>query len=242
MPRPLPVVVVASLVYTALLFVSALCYAAAIIIASAFLPAGDLYGLARSWARLQLGALKLLCGLDYTVEGLERIPAGCHVSLWKHSSAWETIAQMVIFPPQAWVLKRELMWLPLVGWATRLLKPIAINRRAGGTAVAQIVSLGRERLASGLWVLVFPEGTRVPVGTTGRFGVSGALLAAEAGCLVVPVAHNAGLYWGRRALFKRPGRIRVVIGAPIATAGRDPREVNDEARAWIEREVRALGA
>ena len=242
MPRPLPVVVIASFVYTGFLFVSALLCAVMIVAAAAFLPVQRLYALPRSWARLQLAALRFLCGLDYTVEGSERIPAGCHVSLWKHSSAWETIAQMVIFPPQSWVLKRELLWLPMIGWATRQLKPIAINRGAGGTAVAQVVSHGRQRLAEGLWVLVFPEGTRVPVGTTRRFGISGALLAVEAGCLIVPVAHNAGLYWGRRALFKKPGRIRVVIGPPIATAGRDPREVNEEARSWIENEVRALGA
>ena len=123
-----------------------------------------------------------------------------------------------------------------------MLHPIAINRSSGGTAVNQVVNQGKQRLASGLWVLVFPEGTRVPVGTTRRYGISGALLASQAGCYVVPVAHDAGLYWGRRAVFKRPGVVRVVIGKPIETRNRDAREINEEARRWIDSTVAALGA
>lgn len=240
MARPLPVVILGSLACTTILVVSAIVTAVLILV----LPGRTLrqrYALAQGWARLQLGALRHLCGLTYEVRGLEHLPSGQHVCLWKHSSTWETLAQMVIFPPQAWVLKREILWLPLIGTATRRLQPIAIDRGARSTAVAQVVSLGKERLRAGLWVLVFPEGTRVPVGEQRRFGISGALLAVEAGCLVVPVAHNAGRYWARRSLLKWPGRIEVVIGPPIATAGREPRDVNDEARAWIEKEVRTLG-
>lgn len=241
MQRPAPVIVLGSVAYTTLLFATSAFFGALIVVCG-FLPVRYLFGYARGWARLQLWMLRYLCGLTYTVEGAEHIPAGCHVSLWKHSSAWETIAQMVVFPPQAWVIKREILWIPFAGWATRLLHPIAINRSSGGTAVNQVVNQGRQRLASGLWVLVFPEGTRVPVGTTRRYGISGALLAAQAGCLIVPVAHDAGLYWGRRALFKRPGNVRVVIGRPIQAQGRDPREINDEARDWIDATVAKLGA
>ena len=160
--------------------------------------------------------------------------------MWKHSSAWETIAQAGIFPPQSWVLKRELMWIPLVGWAVHCLKPIAINRKAGATAVNQVVEQGKQRLAEGLWILVFPEGTRVAVGETRKYGVSGALLASRAGCKIVPVAHNAGYFWPRRGWVKKPGVIRVAIGPPIDAAGRDPRELNEEVRAWIETQIAAM--
>jgi 1-acyl-sn-glycerol-3-phosphate acyltransferase len=114
------------------------------------------------------------------------------------------------------------------------LRCIAIDRGAGGRAVRQLIDQGKQRLAEGVWVVVFPEGTRMAPGETRRYGVGGAALAVEAGVKVVPVAHNAGYFWGRRGLLKRAGTIRVVIGAPIDTIGRDPREINEEAQAFIE--------
>jgi 1-acyl-sn-glycerol-3-phosphate acyltransferase len=195
---------------------------------------------ARSWSRTQLWLLDKLCGLKYRVEGRENIPPGAHVSMWKHSSAWETIAQASLFPPQSWVLKRELMWIPLVGWAVYCLKPIAINRKAGAAAVTQVIEQGTARLAEGLWILIFPEGTRVAVGESRKYGVSGALLASRAGCKIVPVAHNAGYFWPRRGWRKKPGVVQVVIGPPIDAAGRDPRELNEEVRAWIEGRIAQL--
>jgi 1-acyl-sn-glycerol-3-phosphate acyltransferase len=154
--------------------------------------------------------------------------------MWKHSSAWETIAQASVFPPQSWVLKQELMWIPVVGWAVHCLRPIAINRKAGAAAVAQVIEQGQERLRDGLWILIFPEGTRVPAGETKKYGVSGALLASRTGCKIVPVAHNAGAYWPRRGWVKKRGVIQVAIGPAIEAAGREPRELNDQVRAWIE--------
>jgi 1-acyl-sn-glycerol-3-phosphate acyltransferase len=185
--------------------------------------------------------LKVLCSLTYRVEGTENIIPGAHISMWKHSSAWETIAQATVFPPQSWVLKRELMWLPLVGWALHFLKPIAINRKAGATAVNQVVDQGKQRLAEGFWILIFPEGTRVAAGEKRKYGVSGALLASRAGCKIIPVAHNAGHFWPRRGWLKKPGVIQVAIGPPIDAAGRDPRELNDEVRAWIESRLARMG-
>jgi 1-acyl-sn-glycerol-3-phosphate acyltransferase len=225
-----------SVLFTSLLFLATLVYGFAVL-ALGWLPSHKLYSVARSWARTNLWLLEKLCGLAYVVEGKENIPPGAHVSMWKHSSSWETLAQAKIFPPQAWVLKRELMWIPFVGWAVRCLKPIAINRKAGATAVAQVVEQGKQRLKEGLWILIFPEGTRVAVGETRKYGVSGALLASKAGCKIVPVAHNAGYFWPRRGWMKKPGVVRVVIGPPIEAAGREPRELNDEVRAWIEREI-----
>lgn len=228
-----------SLLYTTWLFIGTLLYAV-IVLSLSWLPSQKLYGVARSWSHTQLWMLKVLCGLGFTIEGEENIVAGAHISMWKHSSAWETIAQAGIFPAQSWVLKRELMWIPLVGWALHFLKPIAINRKAGASAVNQVVEQGTQRLAEGLWVLVFPEGTRVAVGESRKYGVSGAVLASRAGCKIIPVAHNAGYFWPRRGWVKKPGTIRVAIGPPIEAAGRDPRELNGEVRAWIETKIAAL--
>ena len=230
----------ASLVFTAFLFLSTALYAL-LVVATCSLPYRARYAIVRSWARLQLGALRVLCGLDYVVEGREHIPPGNHVSMWRHSSTWETIAQIVVFPPQAWVLKREILWIPIVGWGTRCMRPIAIDRNAGISAVNQVVQQGQERLAAGMWVLVFPEGTRVAPGQSRKYGISGALLAAASGRCIVPVAHDAGRYWRRRGLLKRRGTVRVVIGPPIQSAGREPRVIIEEVRSWIEARVAELG-
>ncbi|MBM5810864.1 MAG: 1-acyl-sn-glycerol-3-phosphate acyltransferase [Gammaproteobacteria bacterium] len=230
----------ASCAFTAVLFVSALVWAAVIVLCG-WLPVRRLHAFARGWARFNLWLLRRLCGLDWVLEGREHIPAtGAHVTMWKHSSSFETIAQMLIFPAQAWVLKRELYWIPLVGWAIWLLRCIGIDRGAGHRAVRQVLQQGRERLAAGLWVLIFPEGTRVASGESRRYGVSGVLLAAETGALLVPVAHDAGEFWARRGLLKRPGTIRVVIGPPLAARGRDPRAVNAELQQWIDGQTAAI--
>jgi 1-acyl-sn-glycerol-3-phosphate acyltransferase len=223
-----------SLLFTSFLFISTLIYAIVVALAG-WLPEERLYAIANHWSRTQLWMLKTLCGLDFQVEGHEHIPAhGSLVSMWKHSSAWETIAQASLLPPQSWVLKRELMWIPVVGWAVSRLKPIAIDRKAGATAVMQVVEQGKQRLAEGLWILIFPEGTRMPAGETRRYGISGALLASKAGCRILPVAHDAGYFWPRRGWVKRPGVITVRFGPPIDAAGRDPRQLNDEVQTWIE--------
>jgi 1-acyl-sn-glycerol-3-phosphate acyltransferase len=230
-----------SLLFTTVLFLSTFVYATVVVVCF-WLPYRQRYAIAQIWATHELWLLKVLCGLDYVVEGAENIPPGGHVSMWKHSSAWETVAQMVIFPPQSWVLKREILWIPIIGWATWLMGPIAINRGAGAGAVKDVINQGRRRLEQGRGVLIFPEGTRVAPGQTKKYGISGALLAAETGRKIIPVAHDAGRYWGRRGLLKKRGTIRVVIGPPIESAGRDPRELNDLTRAWIDAKVAELGA
>ena len=229
-----------SLLFTAFLFAWTFLYAIPFVLACLVLPFARRFALARAYAASVLAVLRWSCGLDYRIEGAP-LPAGCHVALWKHSSTWETIAQMVVFPRQVWVLKRELLWIPFVGMGLRLLHSIAIDRKAGHTAVAQVIEQGKERLAEGDWVVIFPEGTRMPAGETRRYGVSGTLLAAQANRLIVPVAHNAGRFWPRRGLMKKPGTVRVVIGAPVAPAGREVRAINEEIQAWIEATVRELG-
>jgi len=223
-----------SIVFTLWLFTWTFCYGVFFFLASLLLPFRGRFALARFWGRVLLASLRLLCRLDYRVEGLENLPAGNHVALMKHSSSWETFAQAVLLPPQVWVLKRELMWVPVVGWGLKLLRAISVDRGAGAVAVRGVVEQGKARLAEGEWVVIFPEGTRMPPGQTRKYGVSGALLASEAGKMIVPVAHDAGYFWPRRGWYKKPGTIRVVIGPPIAAAGRDPRELNLEAQAWIE--------
>jgi 1-acyl-sn-glycerol-3-phosphate acyltransferase len=223
-----------SVLFTAFFWLWTFCYAIFFTLASLVLPYRARFALARFWGRVLLAALKGLCGLDYRVEGREHLPPGCHVVLMKHSSSWETFAQAVFLPPQAWVLKRELLWIPFVGWGIRQLRAIAIDRGAGGAAVRQMIEQGKRRLAEGMWIVVFPEGTRMKPGETRRYGSGGAAIAIAAGTCIVPVAHNSGWFWPRRGWLKRPGTIRVVIGAPIPAAGRDARELNEEAQRFIE--------
>ena len=227
-----------SLLFTGFFLLWTFCFAMFFVLACLVLPFRGRFALARVYAHSVLVVLRWTCGLDYRVEGRENLPAGNHIALIKHASTWETVAQMVLLPPQVWVLKRELTWLPAFGWALMMLRSIAVNRGAGGSAVKGVLEQGRKRLAEGKWIVIFPEGTRMPPGETRRYGVSGALLAAENGRLIVPIAHDAGYFWPRRGLIKQPGMIRVVIGPPISAAGRDPRDVNAEAQDWIERHSR----
>ncbi|MGH8583279.1 MAG: lysophospholipid acyltransferase family protein [Gammaproteobacteria bacterium] len=192
------------------------------------------YRFVTSWSHVNLWWLARSCGLRYRLEAREPLGTAPAVLLCKHQSAWETFALQRLLPPHVWVLKRELLWIPLFGWGLATLRPIAIHRGRTHRALKQIIEQGRARLREGLWVLVFPEGTRVPVGERRAYANSGALLAIRAGCAVVPIAHNAGLFWPRKSIGKRPGVIDVVIGPRIETEGRRPEEVTDEAERWIE--------
>jgi len=237
--RPALLQLLGSLFFTGFLFAWTFLYAIPFVLACAVLPFRRRFPLARFWALTLLWVLKWTCGLDYRVEGAA-LPTGSHIAFWKHSSSWETLAMMVLFPRQVWVLKRELLWIPVVGIAVQQMHAIAIDRKAGHSAVSQVIEQGKDRLAEGDWVMIFPEGTRMPAGETRRYGVSGTLLAAATGALIVPVAHNAGYYWPRRGLLKRPGTVRVVIGAPFSAAGREARALNEEMQRWVEARVKEL--
>ncbi len=186
------------------------------------------------WAHLQLWLLRHLCRLDYQIEGRENLPAGPAIVFSKHQSAWETLAYQVILPPFTWVLKRELLWIPIFGWGLAMLRPIAIKRGTGRRAVEQVVKQGIDRLAAGLWVLIFPEGTRLPPRTRRKYKQGGAILAAESGYPVVPIAHNAGSFWPRRGFVKHPGVVRVAIGPVIESRGRSAAEITKLSEDWIE--------
>lgn len=192
------------------------------------------------WACFVIWWLTLTCGVHYRVIGRENIPDQPCVILPKHQSAWETIALQVIFPPQIWVLKRSLLLLPFFGWAIWALKAIAIDRSSGREALKQLVSQGKDRLALGLNVVVFPEGTRVAPGKRGKYHIGGAWLATHTGALAVPVAHNAGEFWPKNNLLKRAGTITVSIGNPINTTGMKADELNRQVEAWIEAEMLRL--
>lgn len=230
-----------SLIFTAYMMLSACCWGSFMGLCF-WLPYQAQFRMGRVWARSVFWMLDKLCGLTYRVEGRERIPAGNHIVMSNHTSSWETVAHFLLFPPQVWVLKRELMWIPFVGWGIAQLRPISINRGAGHRAVTQVVEQGKDRLADGLWVVIFPEGTRVVAGERRKYGVSGALLATETGKMVVPLAHNAGEFWVRRGIVKKPGVVRVIIGEPIEAAGKDPRALNEEVRRSIDAGLARIAA
>lgn len=205
------------------------------------LPPAARYRVITAWTRMVLWLVANLCGTRYRVIGAQNIPARPSIVLSKHQSAWETLAFQEIFPPQVWVLKRELLRVPFFGWGLAMLRPIAIDRSAGRAALAQLVEQGRDRLAQGLWVVIFPEGTRTAPGRRGQWRVGGAWLAVHTGALVVPVAHNAGTVWPRNAFLKHPGIITVSIGQPIDPSGMTPEELNRRVSDWVESEVERLG-
>jgi 1-acyl-sn-glycerol-3-phosphate acyltransferase len=196
--------------------------------------------IASGWAYCTLFWLKLTCNLGVSVKGLENIPKHPSIILSKHQSAWETIALQTIFPPQIWVMKRELLMIPFLGWAFMALAAISIDRSSGREALKKLVAHGKDRLARGLWVVIFPEGTRTAPGQRGKYHIGGAWLASHTQSTVVPVAHNAGRYWRKNSFKKYPGTIQVVIGPPIETAGLKPDEVNKRVESWIEAEMLSL--
>ena len=198
------------------------------------------YRLITGYNRAVMKLARGVLGIRYVVEGREHLPERPAIILAKHQSAWETVAFLLLFPPVSPVIKQELLNIPFFGWGFRLLNPIAIDRSAGREALKQIVRQGKEKLAQGFWVLVFPEGTRVAPGEKGRYGIGGSWLAAETGAPVVPVAHNAGEVWPKNAFIKRPGTVTVRIGPAIETAGKTAAELTREVEAWIETEMARL--
>jgi 1-acyl-sn-glycerol-3-phosphate acyltransferase len=197
---------------------------ALVAIATCVLPRMLRYRIISGWSRLVIRLSRAILGIDWRIEGFEHLPA----------------RPAVIFPPQVHVLKRELLWIPFFGWGLALMSPIAINRGRGVAALRSIARRGRERLEQGFWVVVFPEGTRVAPGERRDYQIGGAWLAAESGAPVVPVAHNAGLFWPRNAFLKRSGTVTVRIGPTIDAANRDPKTITKIAETWIEEQQRTL--
>jgi 1-acyl-sn-glycerol-3-phosphate acyltransferase len=195
------------------------------------------YGFISQWAKFNIWWLGVTCKLRYEIQGLEHLPRRSSIVLCKHQSAWETLALQLFLPPQVWVLKRELLFVPFFGWGLAMLEPIAINRGSKKQAMQQVLEQGRERLEKGRWVVVFPEGTRVAPGQKGNYRLGGARLGEHTRHPVVPIAHNAGEFWRRRSFIKRPGIVQVRIGPAIDTAGLTSQEIQQRAVDWIEDEM-----
>lgn len=204
---------------------------------SPFLPLGSRYRLLNLYNHFIMSWFRVACGVRYEISGLEKLPQGPCVMLSNHQSEWETVYLQLIKPPVCTVLKKELLNIPIFGWALRLLRPIALDRSRPSRAMRQVLTQGVQRLNEGLSVLIFPEGTRVEPGQRRRYNKSGTVIACRAGVPVVPVAHNAGERWPGRDWVKRPGRLSLVVGEPIDTAGRSPEEVLIEVEAWIEAQL-----
>lgn len=214
---------------------SAAVVASAIMILLFWAPSNWVRSVLVSFCRFALWAGDFFCGMKVVVEGQENIPDTPSVIMIKHTTMLETYGHVPMFPKTAWVVKRELLRIPVIGWAMGLvLNPIAINRGKGRSAVKQVIEQGKQRLADGIWVTIFPEGTRVPFGETRKYGISGAALAHEAGVQIVPVAHNAGDFWRSREFSMRPGTVRFCIGPPIDASAQSPKETNLIVQAWIE--------
>ena len=194
------------------------------------------------WNHFSLWWARVACGVNYRVVGAENIPDGPVVVLSKHESQWETIFLQMLLKPLATVLKKELLSIPLFGWGLRLMQPIGIDRSVPREALRQILNEGQQRLTDGRRVLIFPEGTRTRPGETGKFARSGAHLAIKAGVPLLPVAHNAGVYWPAKKLVRHPGTITVIIGPAIDTDGRKAAEVTELAERWVRSTVNDLAS
>ena len=209
-------------------------------LATAPLPRMWRYQIISGWSRIVIWLARTVLGIRYRIEGLDTLPRRPVVILSKHQSAWDTLAFQVFLPPQVLVLKRELLWIPFFGWGLALMSPIAINRARGTRALKRMAELGRQRLAQGFSIVVYPEGTRIAPGRRGTYQQGGAWLAVRTGAPIVPIAHNAGLLWPKNAFVKRPGTITVQIGAPIESRGMKPDALNAAVEQWIESRMESL--
>jgi len=230
-----------SLLYYGVLILSALLWGVVILSLAPLLPFSGRYTLSKYWQTFQLGAIRVICGLEYRVEGAEHLRPGPMVILAKHEATYETFVLPTIMPtPLIWVLKRELLRIPFFGWGLATTDPIAINRGDARQALKEVIAQGLDRLAQGRAVLIFPQGTRILPGQSGKYAGSGSLLAHKAGVPVLPIAHNAGDYWVRHRLIIRPGTVCFRIGPVIDSKELSSAEINRRAEAWIESAVQEI--
>ncbi|PVZ10559.1 MULTISPECIES: 1-acyl-sn-glycerol-3-phosphate acyltransferase [unclassified Pseudomonas] len=216
------------------------------VVIAPFLPFAKRYRFVNGhWCRFAIFLARIVLKLDVRITGVEHIPAQPCVIVSNHQSTWETFFLSAYFQPMSQVLKRELLFVPFFGWAMAMLRPIAINRDNPKEALKLVATEGDKLLKDGVWVLIFPEGTRVPYGQIGKFTRSGAALAANAELPVLPIAHNAGKYWPREGWGKYSGTIELVIGEPMYAQGKGPRDIaalNDRVQAWNASAQRAMGS
>jgi 1-acyl-sn-glycerol-3-phosphate acyltransferase len=212
---------------------------------SVFVRGDRLYWLCMSFLKLAVWGARTICGVRWRVQGMEHLPVddptAAVILCPKHQSAWETFAFPALLPrPLAYVFKRELLYIPFFGWAMARLDMIHIDRSRRTEAWAKVLQQGRALMARGLWVIMFPEGTRAARGTQGVYKAGASRLALESGVPLVPIAVTSARCWPRKSFVLRPGLIEVSIGAPIAPAGRRPDDLMREVEHWIEAEMRRL--
>lgn len=205
----------------------------------AFLPYLWRYRFCTLFSHFSIWWAKVICNIKYEVTGQENLPKTNAIVASNHQSAWETLFFQVLLPPQTWILKKELLYIPFFGWALALLEPIAINRQQS-SSVKTLIASGKKRLQQGRWVIIFPEGTRVPIGKKHRFSRSAAFLAESSGYPIVPIAHNAGLFWPKNGFIKRPGTVKVVIGPPINPTDLSVDAIHQETQQWIVKHTDSL--
>ena len=194
-----------------------------------------------NWAIFCIWWLKISLNITTDVKGSENINSSPSVIISNHQSTWETLAFQTIFPAHTWVLKQELLWLPVFGWSLALLKPIVINRGDKLNAIKKVIKQGSDRLSQGISVVVFPEGTRQTYKHLGDYQNGAAAIAKKSGHDIIPVYHNAGKFWPKGSFIKKPGVITVVIGKPISSSFLTSSELTKEVRNWaLEQEKKLL--
>lgn len=199
-----------------------------------FLPLKLRFKFILGYAHSNIIALKWLAGLKIKVIGRENIPAQACIIMCKHQSTWETYALQTVFPHHVWVLKKQLLKVPFFGWGLAQLEPIAIDRKTRKRAMEQIIEQGLERIKQNLWIVIFPEGTRIPAGKKGKYKLGGARLCEATKAPAVPVAHNAGEYWPKGSFLIKPGTVTMKIGKAITPEGKTALEINNLVESWIE--------
>ena len=215
------------------LFISTVLYAIPCVIVRV-LPYKYCFAFVSSWCAFNVFWLRVTCGINYQVSGLENIPENPCVIMSNHQSTWETLTFPGIFPTLTWVIKKELLYIPLFGWGIASVQPIALNRKQGKKAIQQLISDGKEKLAMGRYVLIFPEGTRTPYEDQRPLKVGGFLLAKKSGVPILPVAHDSGRLWPRKKFTKRAGTVNIRIGKPISTDQYSPEKLRDQYSDWLQ--------
>jgi len=221
--------------YLGTIFISLVCF-----VVVWFIPKPKRYLFNLGWCRFILLWLKITCGVKHKIHGLENVPNRPVVVLSNHQSEWETIFLYTYLAPICPILKKELLNIPFWGWALRLQQPIAIDRSKPHKAGKSILTQGSQRIGDGLSVIIFPEGTRIPVGKIKRFSRGGAKLAMAAKVPILPVAHNAGHCWPPHRILKFPGTIDVCIGKSIDTTGGNASELTDITETWIRQQIKDI--
>jgi 1-acyl-sn-glycerol-3-phosphate acyltransferase len=220
--------------YYAAFYPATIVYSLLCLVVARFLPFRQKFNFVTQINYFYIWWLRVCCGVKLHVEGLENLPKdGAFVAISNHQSEWETIYFQTLIRPQCVVLKQELLKVPFFGWALGLLEPIALDRSQRRGALKQLLTEGRDRLERGIPIVIFPQGTRLPVGERGKFNKGGAMLAASAGVPVVPIVHDAGVFWPGKSFCKYPGTITLRIGKPVATEGKSVEDVHTESVGWL---------